>query len=264
MGRSLGKISGASAAVVAVVTGAVATVAVGWSVPPTSEADPATSQAHPVNSEADLPASSVVGVPNLPPPVGLEELAPGLLRASEMGVPDTWSAFDFDPILLTLPDYAPEEDPLRGLASCPAGTIRDDVAPWIARRYSSLDDALDNGLLSVETVLELESDIDFAADVTRLDECEASDAATLTQTTGTVELPLEAAPGDMETTELTITAAPTDDVPYASRMTIVWIHDDTFSVTVLFSGLDTGESWAAAAGLIATKALTALIDPTVH
>lgn len=259
MRRSLRKISGASVAVVAVVAGAVATAGADASAPPTSEAHPPTSQVDPPGSS--VPASSVPALPDLPPPVGLDELAPGLLDATDMGVPDSWSPFDLDPILLTLPDYAPEEDPLRGLVTCPAGTIRDDVAPWIARRYSSLDETLDNGLLSVETVLEQESDTDFAADLTRLDECIPSDAAMMTRTRGTVALPLETAPRDIDATELTITSTPTDDVPYASRMTIVLVHDDTFSVTVLFSGLDTGESWGEAAALIASKALAALIDP---
>lgn len=203
-------------------------------------------------------------VPELPPPRGLDELAPGLLGATEMGVPDSWSALDLDPILLTLPDYSLEGDPLRGLATCPTDTIRDQIAPWIARRYSSLDEPLDNGLLSVETILELESDTEFAADVALLDQCEASETATLTRATGMVELPLTPTARHIDTTEMTITSAATDDVPYASRMTMVWVHYDTFSVTVVFSGTDADESWGEAAAVIAAKALAALIDPTVR
>ena len=119
-------------------------------------------------------------------PPGLIELSPGLFSSSEIGVPDAWAPTDLDPTLLTDPDFAGDVDPFRGAVTCPDGVVRDTEAPWIARRFSTVDFPLASGLFSIEMILELESAAEFEADVTQLPDCTPSEQTTIIAASGTL------------------------------------------------------------------------------
>lgn len=180
----------------------------------------------------------------LPPPAGLEELSPGLLSNVQAGVPDSWFPLDLDPAIVDDPDLAGDIDPFRGLLMCPAGVVRDDVAPWIARRFSSLDAPLDNGLQSLEIAMELETADEFAADVARLAECTVGDQATLVLAPGSVMVPDGDVARVVDATFVLVRSEATDDVPFPTVHQAVWAHDGGFSVMIVFGGgsAETGEA----------------------
>jgi len=192
-----------------------------------------------------------------PPAAGVEELSPGLLSALEMGVPDTWAALDFEPALVDDPALAGDIDPFRDLVTCSEGTLRDDTAPWIARRFSATDAPMDNGLLSVELILESESAGDHAGDLGRLARCTAVEAATLKSSTAMLEVPTVPA-RTVEATRWQVTTEGTDDTPFAYAFQAVWAHDGDATVGVILGGQPATNDWPEAADRLAGRALAAL------
>lgn len=228
------------------------TVATGsTSAPPASATD---LEATPTGSSL-LPPDATVP----PPAAGVAELSPGLLSALEMGVPDTWAALDFEPSLLDDPDLVGDIDPFRDLVTCPAGAPRDDEAPWIARRLRAVDAPMDNGLLSIELILEAESAADHAADLERLGQCTAVEAATITSSTATLEVPSVPA-RTVDGTRWQVTTEPTDDTPFPYTFQAVWAHDGDVTIAVILGGQPTATDWPEAADRLAGRSLAALAD----
>ena len=109
---------------------------------------------------AESPAGST-----LPPPAALDELSPGLFGATEVGVPADWAILDLDPLVAEDLLGAPDADPFAGLLSCASGTLRDEEGAWLSRRFSAPGVPLGERLLTVELLLEIEDDDEFASNV---------------------------------------------------------------------------------------------------
>ncbi len=187
-------------------------------------------------------------------PPGLIELSPGLFSSSEIGVPDAWAPTDLDPTLLTDPDFAGDVDPFRGAVTCPDGVVRDTEAPWIARRFSTVDFPLASGLFSIEMILELESAAEFEADVTQLPDCTPSEQTTIIAASGTLPAPSDRTPYRL----IDATSDATTQVPYESAATALWSHEGDFSVTVIFSGTSPHDDWSADIENLSARLLRAL------
>ena len=229
--------------------------AVGGTVAPAGPTATSPASAGGPPGDSSLPPDATVP----PPAAGVEELSPGLLGALEMGVPDTWAALDFEPGLVTDPALAGDIDPFRALVTCPPGALRDDTAPWIARRFSAIDAPMDNGLLSVELLLESEPASEHIADLERLSRCTAVADATLTTSAASLEVPTVPA-RTVEGQRWRVTTEPTDDIPFPYTFQAVWAHDGDVTVAVILGGQPATADWPEAADRLAGRALAALVD----
>ena len=203
------------------------------------------------------PPTSIVGT-TLPPPDAVEELSPGLLGAPAVGVPDDWAALDFDPAVVDDPALSGDIDPFRGLLVCPEGVLRDDGAPWLARRFSAVEAPMDNGLLTVELILELEADGDHEADVRRLQECAVGPGVTVRWFDGRFDDPETPAVTGLPYAGLRLQAEPTDATPFPIAYEAIWAHAGEHTVVAILGGQPTGGDWPVAARRIAAQALVAL------
>ena len=211
---------------------APATVALAASVAPAAE--PASSGA-----ATAAPATTV------PPPVGLDELAAGLLAAEEVGVPSQWVIRDVDPAIMDA-DMAALADPLQGLVTCPDGALR-PPSGWVQRTFSGAE-PLDTGMLRVDVVLALQDAAGFAVQRDALAACTAGEESTLSVEAGSVApvagSPLAPAGPTVEATTLLLTAGPTADVPYPSAYALVTANGDGHTVTAVVGGVDLGVPFA--------------------
>lgn len=185
----------------------------------------------------------------------IEGLVGGLLDADVLGVPGDWAIRDADASVVADGDQAAlaDLDPFLGLLACPEGTIREGSdRVWVSRRYSAPEVPLENGLLSVEIFVEVESASDAQVDRDALADCSVSEYARLSL--GETELAsAEQDPLDGVTVELLASASET--VPYPSAFDAVIVNADGCTVTVVLGGIDMGESWAELADDITQSAI---------
>jgi hypothetical protein len=190
-------------------------------------------------------------------PADIAVLSAALLGPTEVGVPDSWAIRDLGP------DVPPEQlqaDDTRiafGVIDCPiAPPARETAEPWLSRRFAAPEVPLDNGLLQIEIIVEIDTtsqDTDRAAE---LDSCEANEYTEIVTTERDVITPGGNNPGG---SEAEIFASPSSDVAFPSRHAIVTAHDADRNVTVVFSGLDTGISWARDASDLSDRVLDLLV-----
>jgi len=186
----------------------------------------------------------------------LDELAAGLLAAADVGVPDTWFLLDFDPAIVDDPVIAPDLDPFRGLVTCPPSTIRNGEAPWISRRFSSGGEPLDNGMVALETVLQLAP----AAPAPGLDECSAPGGESSTVVTGTLATAPDGPGADAVTfVERTFATTPSDSVPFDMAFTALTASAEGFAVTIVVSGFPPATGWSEVAQTVASDVLSRLL-----
>jgi len=176
-----------------------------------------------------------------PPPARLDELEVALLGADEVGVPATWAIRDLDPLVLD-PVLAAEADPFQGLIDCPEGALRRTDA-WLQRTFQAPEQPLDNGLLSIDLIIEVEDDASAAAGRAALAACTAVGPDTSVDAFD-VEVTV---PGDdsssavqIDATEVIVAAGPSADVPYPSVAVAVTARRNGRSVTVVAAGVDVG------------------------
>lgn len=180
-----------------------------------------------------------------PPPVGLDQLGAGLLGAGDVGVPDTWAIRDLDPAIMD-PVLEAEADPFQGLVSCPAGALR-GTGTWLQRTFRAPEDPLDNGLLSIDLIIEAEDDATAEAGRAALAACAPVGPDTAVevlevQLTVAGETTTSATPaGDPVTaTQVLVSSGPSADVPYPSVAAAVTARRNGRTVTIVLAGLDLG------------------------
>jgi hypothetical protein len=168
-------------------------------------------------------SSTVVTIPFVPEsalaaPPHIDELSAGLFGAAELGVPDTWAARDLDPLIPEDVRLAEDADPFVGLLDCAEGVTREGVdRAWIARRFTAPEEPLDNGLLSVELILEIESAEEFSADRAALAQCQAGEQATVALTDTDLPLAIDS-PVSAPATNVAVSSEPVEAVPYPSAV----------------------------------------------
>ena len=191
-------------------------------------------------------------------PAGLEQLSAGLLGASELGVPESWAILDIDPLVPDEVRLADDADPFLGLLECADGVTREGTdRAWIARRFTAPESPLDNGLLSVELTIEIESTEEFAADRAALAACVVGEQATVAFTDE--DLPLALVPAvNAPATAVLLSSEPTESVPYPSVLSAVFANHSGFTATVVFAGLDQGTDWQIDARDLAARLLVEL------
>ena len=192
-----------------------------------------------------------------PPPAAM---VAALLTAEQLGVPTDWVVRDADQSLLA-DDSVPADDldPFQGLLTCPddvSGAVPDGV--WIARRYSAPEVPLENGLLSVDIIVQEESSA--STDRPALDECTVGDQDHLS--VGATTLDVDAGP-DIDAVTLELFGSPSANVAYPSVHDAVVASGGGYTVTVVLGGVDMGASWQALAGDIASASLGQLTAATV-
>ena len=183
-----------------------------------------------------------------------------LLTAEQLGVPADWVVRDADQSLLA-DDSVPAEDldPFQGLLTCPdgvSGAVPDGV--WVARRYSAPEVPLENGLLSVDIIVQEESSA--STDRPAFDECTVGDQDHLS--VGSTTLDVDAG-ADVDAVTLELFASPSAVVAYPSVHDAVVASADGHTVTVVLGGVDMGASWQALADDIASASLGQLTGATV-
>lgn len=205
---------------------------------------------------AESTPSTDVSGPTTPVRQRAAQLAPrvaGILSADVLGVPADWAIGEIGP-----EGGGPQGDlgdPFLGLLSCPEGTVREDATrAWIGRRFSAPEVPLENGLLSVEVVVEEEGVADWQHDRDGFSECSTSEQAQLS-----VES-TDLAGSDAVAVELL--AEPSASVPYASAFYATAVNVDGHSVTVVLGGIDMAQSWRDLADDIAVLVLDRLNTPT--
>jgi hypothetical protein len=217
-----------------------------------------------VEQEEPSPVDTVAtSLPAQPPP----ELRGALVSAADLGLPIEWVIRDLDPSVPIDDVVAPDIDPFLGLLECPEGAIREGAdGQWIARRFSAPQLPLENGLLSVEVIVEIESAADAAADREALDECEPPEFGELTVETVELEPPSTSPAGPdtsapaepIPATALELLSTPTADVPYPSAFDLITAYVDGHTVTVILGGVDMAVSWRPIANQIAWQIVEAI------
>jgi hypothetical protein len=195
------------------------------------------------------PPSSVAGSTTAGDVADLDAV---LIGADVLDVPADWLITDIDPTLTA--EQLAEFDPFLGLLSCPEGTLREGAdRQWLGRRFSAPELPLENGLLSVELIVEVESDEQWAEDRAALDDCETGEQAVVTVTdtesvsdpqvdpTGTA--PNTAAATTLPMTRVELLSSATSAVPYPSAIDAGLVHVDDRTVIVILGGVDMGESY---------------------
>jgi hypothetical protein len=225
--------------------------------------DDAPSAADPAEAAAAATASTVATIPfqpesTLAAPTGIEELSAGLFGAGDVGVPDTWAVRDLDPLVPEAVRSAEDADPFLGLLDCADGVTHEGAdRSWIARRFTAPETPLDNGLLSVEFILEIESAEDFAADRAALAQCQVGSQATVDVVDADLPLPLEHAV-DASATEVALYSEPVEAVPYPSTFSAVVANHGGFTATAVFGGIDQGADWLVDARELVARLLVEL------
>ena len=198
--------------------------------------------------------------------VELDELRGILLSPEVLDVPPDWLITDIDPSLD--PEQLAELDPFLGLVACPLGVLREGPdRRWLGRRFMAPELPLENGLLSIEIVVEIESDDQWAEDRAALDECQSGEQTLLTvsdaelpvdaSTQSTVTIPSESTiPAVVPMTTIELLASPTSTVPYPSAFDAVLAHVDNRTLFVVLGGVDMGQSHLALAEQIAAVVMT--------
>jgi hypothetical protein len=190
-------------------------------------------------SLATAPPDSTAAEPEELEP--LQALVGGLLTADLLGVPSDWAIRDIDSTVASDAELLADSDPFLGLLRCADGTIREggDRA-WVARGYSAPEVPLENGLLSIEIVIEDETQAQWESDRAAFEQCTVDEQTQLT--VGATELDVDHVDtGDAATIELL--AAPSATVPYPSAFNATIVNADDRTVTVVLGGVDMGESW---------------------
>ncbi|MGH9269700.1 MAG: hypothetical protein ACRDZ2_00320, partial [Ilumatobacteraceae bacterium] len=176
------------------------------------------------------------------PPANLDQLSVALLGASDVGVPDTWAIRDLDPAVLD-PVTEVEADPIQGLVTCPPGAFRGRGA-WLQRTFSAPEDPREDGVLSVDIIVEIEDEPTATAGRAALAGCAAVGPDTGVQATELQVAPTDEAGAEVgpavAATEIVVTSAPSADVPYPSATTALSAHRGGRTVTLVLGGLDLG------------------------
>lgn len=192
----------------------------------------------------------------LPAPVALDELIPGLPSSDSAGVPRDWAILDLDPALVDDPDYAGDLDPFRGLIVCPVGAVRSTTDPWLARRFTMGETLLDNGVLSTELIVELTDAGGHDASMELMQSCTAADeGTTLEWSTSEVSDPATPDAIGVSLTELRIDGAPTQQTPFPYSIVATWLQRGDFEVAAVIGGSLPAGDWSAAAERLAADAL---------
>jgi hypothetical protein len=233
-----------------------------------------------VPPSSSVPASSATATiaPPTSIPEELEQLAGGLLNTAILGVPEEWAIRDIDQSIADDVAQFADTDPFLGLLQCPAGTIREGSDRlWLARRYTAPELPLENGMLSIEIIVEVESATEWQDDREALDDCTVGEYASLATDSTTVPYPrpanVTASTGLSETTEAAVGSVdgqpldaatvellslPTAAVAYPSAFNATSVNAGDRTVTVVVGGVDMGQSWQHVADQIVAVALEGL------
>lgn len=251
--RSSARHGAARAIAMTVVGGSVALAACGSAAPSGGE---------PITPLSSLPESSVAV------DVAVDSLAAGLLDAAVLGVPPDWAVRDIESGAVADPGLAADTDPFLGLLQCPDGTIREGIdRVWVERKYTAPEVPLENGLLSIEIIVEVESTAQWEHDRDALDDCTTFEQSEVEVARTSLVVPgwgapaSSTAPGDgdeLEAASLQLLASPTADVPYPSAFNATITNVDGRTVTVVLGGIDTGQSWQAVADDLALTVIDTL------
>lgn len=194
----------------------------------------------------------------LAPPSGIDELSAGLFGASELGVPDTWAVLDLDPLVPDDVRLADDADPFLGLLDCAEGVTREGTdRSWISRRFTAPEAPLDNGLLSVELIVEIEAAEAFAADRAALAQCRVGEQATLGFADAELPLGLDP-PVNAPATIVSLSSEPTASVPYPSVISAAVANHGGYTATAVFAGIDQGMDWQVDARDLVSRLLVKL------
>jgi hypothetical protein len=201
----------------------------------------------------------------------LADLDAVLIGADLLDVPADWLITDVDPSLSG--EQLAEFDPFLGLLSCPEGTLREAAdRQWLGRRFSAPELPLENGLLSIDLVVEVESDDQWGEDRAALDECETGEQVAVTVTDTDTE-PDGSQPDATPGTEAAITvpmtrvellSSPTSTVPYPSAVDAAFVHFDDRTVVVILGGVDMGVSYQPLVDEIAAVVIDAVQSTTTE
>jgi hypothetical protein len=215
------------------------------------------------SSSGSAPVSSASPTPTTLPAVGAEQLVPGLLDADVLGVPTDWAIRDFDASLLQNAEVDADTDPFLGLLRCADGTIREEAeVVWVARTYTAPEVPLENGLLSIDIIVEAETLADWTRDRDALDDCSVSAQAEVNVSATRLTMHAQATPStpassaaggsrEVEAATLQLLASPTAEVPYPSAFNATTINVDDRTITVVLGGVDMGQSFQPVADEIA-------------
>jgi hypothetical protein len=191
-----------------------------------------------------------------------------LIQPEVLDVPTDWTIRDLDPSLAADDELLAEMDPYLQLLRCPAGALREGPdRQWRARQFAAPELPLENGLLSVELIIEVESDEQWQDDRSALDDCDAGEQSLLT--VADMELAIEGEPeppdaGEAVTVPMTaieLLSSPSSAVPYPSAFNAAVVHLDDRTVSVILGGVDMGESYQRLAEQIAVILLATPSPP---
>ena len=131
----------------------------------------------------------------------------------------------------------------RAWLTCPTGAVRGSAA-WLQRTFSAPEDPRQDGLLSVDIIVELEDEAAATAGRAALAGCAPVGPDTGVQATELQITPTDASGAEIGpavvATEVVMTSAPSADVPYPSATTAVSAHRGGRTVTLVLGGLDLG------------------------
>ena len=177
-------------------------------------------------------------------PPDLEQLDGALLGADDVGVPDSWGIHDLDEAIMDRA-AARAADPFQGFLDCPDVEWRPEDR-WIQRTFTSPDQPLDDGILRIDVIAAVQ---DEAPTQEQLAACIPTSPEATVDVEEVEVTPLAGEPpGPMgpavPATEVTLTAAPSADVPYPSSYVLVTVNQDGRTVTVAAGGVDLGVPFA--------------------
>jgi hypothetical protein len=186
-----------------------------------------------------------------------------LIQPEILDVPADWTIRDLDPSLAADDELLAETDPYLQLLRCPPGTLREGPdRRWRARQFAAPELPLENGLLSVELIVEVESDEQWQDDRSALDDCDAGEQSGLSVTDMELAIDSEAGTSDagesvsVPMTAIELLSSATSAVPYPSAFNAAVVHLDNRTVSVILGGVDMGESYQRLAEQIAAILLT--------
>jgi hypothetical protein len=210
----------------------------------------------PTATPSPMPESSIAEA------AGPQSLQAGLLGPDVLAVPPDWAVRDLDNTITEDAEAFADTDPFLGLLRCAAGTIREGPDQrWLARKYTAPEVPLENGLLSIEIIVEAESSADWEDDREALGNCTTSEQAEVAVSSTMLVADGSTAPSssdiegaELEATTLELLASPTADVPYPSAFNATTVNADGRTVTVVLGGVDMGQAWQHLADEIALTA----------
>ncbi len=176
-------------------------------------------------------------------------LAAATLSTDEVGVPDTWAIRDAH----TEAQLDGDDRAIAfGVLPCALGpplARTDDL--WLRRRYLAPTEPLDDGLVAVEIVAELQDDADLDTRLDELDGCAPGDVASIER----IRRETSSTGSPVTRAAYSIYASPSATAAFPSHHSVAIAHSNGLTVTVVHSGVDTGQSWETEANELASTVL---------